>query len=260
MIQLRLAVVIPCFRVRDRILDLLAGIGPEVDRIYCVDDACPEKSGGLVEIACGDPRVVVLRHAVNRGVGGAMITGYRRALEDGADIVIKIDGDGQMDPRLIPPMVMPIAAGVADYTKGNRFSDPATLTTMPPVRLLGNAILSFLTKVSSGYWNVADPTNGYTAIHRTVLRMLPLDELSEDYFFETDMLFRLGTAGAVIVEVPMRAVYRDESSSLRIRRIVLPFLARHAAHWARRLRTPVRAAGPPLQRSVDGEAKRVIVG
>ncbi len=248
MIHLRLAVVIPCYRVRDRILDLLAGIGPEVDRIYCVDDACPEASGTLIETLSRDPRVVVLRHAANRGVGGAMITGYRRALEDGADVVIKIDGDGQMDPGLIAPFVTPIAAGIADYTKGNRFSDPATLRTMPPVRLLGNAVLSFLTKLSTGYWSVADPTNGFTAIHGNVLRMLPLDVVSEDYFFESDMLFRLGIAGAVIAEVPMRAVYRDEPSSLRIGRIVLPFLARHAANTVRRLFSPSSGTGVPLHR------------
>lgn len=244
MIQLRVAVVIPCFRVRDRILDLLARIGPEVDRIYCVDDACPEGSGTLVEQSVADRRVVVLRHRANRGVGGAVVTGYRRALADGADVVIKIDGDGQMDPGLIAPLVTPIAAGRADYTKGNRFSDPRTWRTMPPVRLVGNAALSYLTKISTGYWNVADPTNGYTAIHSRVLRMLPLDALSEDYFFETDMLFRLGIAGAVIAEVPMRAIYRDETSSLRIWRIVLPFLARHAMNTIRRFCSHRRAAAP----------------
>ena len=248
MIHLRLAVVIPCFRVGGRIVQLLGRIGPEIDRIYCVDDACPDGSGALIERTVADPRVVVLRHDRNRGVGAAVITGYRRALEDGADIVIKIDGDGQMDPRLVDPIVAPIAAGVADYTKGNRFFDRDALRSMPLVRLVGNAALSSLTRLSTGYWKVADPTNGYTAIHGKVLRVLPLDEVSEDYFFETDMLFRLGTAGAVIVDVPMRAVYGGEVSSLRIRRIVLPFLLRHLANTARRLLSRAPALGEPLHR------------
>ena len=245
MIHLRLAVVIPCFKVRGRIVQLLQRIGPEIDRIYCVDDACPEGSGAAIERAVTDPRVVVLRHDRNRGVGGAVITGYRRALADGADIVIKLDGDGQMDPRLIDPFVAPIAAGIADYTKGNRFAERAALRSMPFVRLVGNAVLSYLTRLSTGYWKVADPTNGYTAIHGKVLRALPLDAVSEDYFFETDMLFRLGTAGAVIVEVPMRAVYGDEVSSLRIPRIVLPFLLRHLANTVRR--ALVLASSPGLK-------------
>jgi glycosyltransferase involved in cell wall biosynthesis len=247
-IHLRVAVVIPCFRVRARILDVLERIGPEVDQIYCVDDACPEHSGAHIEASSADPRVTVLHHADNLGVGGAVITGYRRALADGADIVIKMDGDGQMDPGLIAPFVRPIATGQADYTKGNRFHDRDTRRAMPPMRLFGNAVLSFLTKMSTGYWRVLDPTNGYTAIHGKVLRALPMDQLSQDYFFETDMLFRLGAAGAVVVQVPMRAIYRDEVSNLRIRRIVVPFLLRHMANTARRIFSRSASGAGPLHR------------
>ena len=162
--------VIPCYRVGGQVLDVIARIGPEVGRIFVVDDACPEHTGDLVERQCADARVRVVRHAENQGVGGAMLTGYRAALAAGADIVVKVDGDGQMDPALIPRFIAAAASqGQADYTKGNRFYDLESLRTMPRVRLFGNAMLSLVNKISSGYWDVMDPTNGYTAIHRTVL-------------------------------------------------------------------------------------------
>src|SRR4051812_21032823 len=165
---LKVAVVIPCYRVRRHILGVIAGLGPIVDQIYCVDDKCPEDSGGLVEQACVDPRVRVVRHAENQGVGGATLTGYRAAIAGGADVLIKIDGDGQMDPDLIELFVAPIAEGRADYAKGNRFHNIEDTRGMPAVRVFGNACLSFITKLSSGYWTVFDPTNGYTAIERTL--------------------------------------------------------------------------------------------
>jgi len=172
-----IAVVIPCFRVSRHVLDVIAGIGPEVSHIYAVDDACPERTGALIEARCPDPRVRVLTHPENRGVGGAMITGYQAALAAGADIVVKIDGDGQMDPALIARFTRPIASGSADYTKGNRFHDLEDTQAMPRVRLFGNALLSLVNKVASGYWDVMDPTNGYTAIHRCALAALPLAKL-----------------------------------------------------------------------------------
>jgi len=231
----RVAVVIPCYRVSRHVLGVIAGIGPEVTRIYAVDDACPEHSGDLIERTCGDPRVVVLRNARNQGVGGAMITGYRAALVDGADIVVKLDGDGQMDPALVPAFVQPLQDGEADYTKGNRFFDHALLEGMPRLRLFGNAMLSLVNKLASGYWNVMDPANGYTAIHRTALAMLPLDRIDRDYFFESAMLFRLGTIRAVVRDVPIPAHYADEQSSLSIARVMRDFPAKYAGATAKRI-------------------------
>src|SRR5690606_26734158 len=135
------------------------------------------------------PRVRVLNHAENGGVGAAVVTGYEAALAEGADIVVKIDGDGQMDPALIADFVRPLLAGDADYTKGNRFYDIASLQEMPKLRLAGNAVVSLICKIASGYWHVMDPTNGYTAIHRTALSALPLRKIDRGYFFESDMLF-----------------------------------------------------------------------
>ena len=229
------AVVIPCYRVSAQVQGVLARIGPEVTRVFVVDDACPEHTGDLVEGQCRDSRVSVIRHAQNLGVGGAMVTGYRAALEAGADIVVKIDGDGQMDPALIPRFVSALAQGQADYTKGNRFYDLESLRTMPRVRLLGNAMLSLVNKISSGYWDVMDPTNGYTAIHRTVLSYLPLAKLDHGYFFESDMLLRLYTLRAVVRDVPMAAQYGDETSSLHVGRVLFTFPLKYLRATCKRI-------------------------
>ena len=230
-----IAVVIPCYRVRDRVLDVIGRIGPECDAIYLVDDACPERTGEHVREKCHDPRVRVIQHDANQGVGGATLTGYRAALADGATVLVKLDGDGQMDPARIPQLVAPVLAGRADYAKGNRFHDLDTLLRMPRVRLAGNSALSFVTKLSSGYWNVIDPTNGFTALAASVARALPFEKLSRRFFFESDLLFRLGVVRAVVVDVPMPALYGDESSALAPARVAGEFLRGHAVNTAKRI-------------------------
>jgi dolichol-phosphate mannosyltransferase len=233
--NLAVAVVIPCFRVTRHILGVIAGIGPEVTRIYVVDDKCPDGSGALVREACRDQRVTLIEHADNQGVGAAVMSGYAAAIADGARIIVKIDGDGQMDPGLIHAFIAPILAGEADYTKGNRFFDLEQIRQMPPMRLFGNALLSFITKLSSGYWDIFDPTNGYTAIHVDAARHLPFDKISRRYFFETDMLFRLNTLHAAVVDVPMDACYGDETSQLKISKIASEFLFKHMRNFFKRL-------------------------
>lgn len=231
----RIGVVIPSYKVRTHILEVIFAIGPEVERIYVIDDCCPDKSGEFVETQCQDPRVTVLYHKHNQGVGGAVLTGYRAAIDEDMDIIVKVDGDGQMEPALIPQFVAPILAGEADYTKGNRFFDLEQIHAMPKMRLIGNAGLSFLTKISSGYWDLFDPTNGYTAIHRNVALHLPFEKISKRYFFETDMLFRLGTLRAVAVDVPMDAKYADEVSNLKITKVFSEFLGKHIANFGKRI-------------------------
>jgi len=231
----RIAVVIPCYRVAAQVGAVIARIGPEVGVILAVDDACPERSGDRLTNECTDPRVRVLRHDVNRGVGGAVTTGYRAALAEGADIVVKLDGDGQMDPAHIGRLVTPILEGRADYAKGNRFYDLEDLRAMPRVRLFGNAVLSLVNKIASGYWDVMDPTNGFTAIHREALAQLPLDKLDRGYFFESDMLFRLYTIRAVVRDVSLAAQYGDEPSSLRVSRVVTAFPLKYARSTLKRL-------------------------
>ncbi|WP_313301576.1 glycosyltransferase family 2 protein [Diaphorobacter sp.] len=231
---MRIAVAIPCYKVTQHVMGVIAAIGPEVDVIYAVDDACPNQSGQYIEEHNTDARVRVLYNPENRGVGGAIVTAYKAAIADGMDIVVKIDGDGQMNPALLPQFVRPLLRKQADYTKGNRFYRPESVEDMPSVRLFGNAVLSFLTKLSCGYWNVMDPTNGYTAVHTQVLKELPLDKLERRYFFETDMLFRLNTVRAVVKDVPMDSVYADEESNLKIGKILPEFLRKHASRLWRR--------------------------
>ena len=230
----RVAVTIPSYKVRAHVLDVIARIPPQVQRIYVVDDQCPQHSGQLVQQDCHDPRVRVIFHEQNQGVGGAVSTGYRAAIEEGMDIVVKVDGDGQMDPALIPHFTRPIERGRADYTKGNRFYRPESLKGMPPIRLFGNAALSFINKLSTGYWSIMDPTNGYTAIHTSVLREMPLHKLEKRYFFETDMLYHLNTMRAVVHDVPMDAVYADEESSLKVSKVLPEFMVKHVNRFFKR--------------------------
>jgi len=231
----RVAVVIPCFKVTRHILQVIAGIGDEVQRIIVVDDACPEGSGKLVREKCTDPRVEVVFHEVNLGVGGAVMTGYRRAIASGADVIVKMDGDGQMDAALLPQFVTQVASGYADYAKGNRFYDLRNISQMPKIRLYGNAVLSFMAKISTGYWDVFDPTNGYTAIDARTAAALDFDKISSRYFFETDLMFRLGIQRAVVVDVPMHARYGDEVSNLKSRRVLGEFLGKHIRNFFKRI-------------------------
>ena len=220
---MKIAVVIPSFRVRKHILDVLMEIGPEVDQIFVVDDQCPEHSGDFVVENNTDSRVKVIYNKTNLGVGGAVINGYRHAVAAEADVIVKLDGDGQMDPKLIPSLIKPIVEGDADYSKGNRFFSPEHVVKMPWLRMIGNSGLSFINKLVSGYWNTMDPTNGFTAIHAQVVQLLPLDVIDKRYFFESDMLFRLGTFRAVVAEVPMRSRYAEEESNLNIWNALVTF-------------------------------------
>lgn len=233
--RVTIAVVIPCYKVKNHIIDVINSIGAGVDKIYVIDDKCPDASGQYVEDTCKDPRVIVQYNSENMGVGGAVMSGYQAAINDGADIIIKVDGDGQMDRSLIPAFVAPILDGEADYTKGNRFFDLDELKEMPPIRIFGNAVLSFLSKLSTGYWDLFDPTNGYTAIHADVARLLPFGKISKRYFFETDMLFRLNIMRAAVVDVPMNARYGDEVSNLKISKILGEFLFKHLRNLGKRV-------------------------
>ncbi|MFM2019894.1 MAG: hypothetical protein RL718_475 [Actinomycetota bacterium] len=233
--ELKIHVVIPAFRVDRHIVELLNRIGPEVKKIYVVDDACPNDSGKLVEKSVKDKRVTVIYNSENLGVGGAVIAGYRAALAEGADVIVKLDGDGQMHPEDIPTLVRPLLRGDADYAKGNRFDSLDDLYLMPRIRILGNAVLSLWSKLSSGYWSITDPTNGFTAIHRTALQRVDLAKLARRFFFESDMLFRLNLAGAVVEDVSLPARYGDEKSNLRISKVLLDFPWRFSRNQVKRV-------------------------
>jgi len=231
----RIAVVIPCFRVKQQILTVLSKIGQETTAIYCIDDKCDQGSGEFILANVKDPRVHVIFRPQNGGVGAATITGYRRALEDQCDIIVKLDGDGQMDPLLIPKISRPVLRGEADYAKGNRFYNLDSLIRMPAIRILGNAVLSLFSKLSSGYWQITDPTNGFTAIDARLAETIPLDLLSQRYFFESDLLFRLSTFKAMVVDVPMDSIYGNEVSNLHITKETFSFLKGHTINFIKRI-------------------------
>ncbi|AWI50229.1 glycosyl transferase family 2 [Actinobacillus porcitonsillarum] len=231
----KIAAVIPTFRVLAQIEKVLARMPDYFDVIYVVDDKCDQGSGQFVQEHLVDPRIKVIFHQENQGVGGAVISGYKQAILDNMDIVVKIDGDNQMDPHLADKFILPIANGEADYTKGNRFFNLSDVTDMPKVRFFGNIALSFLTKASSGYWKIFDPTNGYTAISVKALKMLPLEKIQKRYFFESDILFRLNLISAKVVDIPMVAVYGDEVSNLKISKIFFPFLKGNLSNFSKRI-------------------------
>jgi len=218
----QIVVVIPAYNESQHIAAVIANIPSEVASVIVVDDASNDRTVQIVR-QIADPRVTLVQHNSNQGVGGAVWSGYKRALMLGADIVVKVDGDGQMDPSKIGRLIYPILHHKADYAKGARFFEAKALRQMPIVRLIGNLGLSFVTKLVSGYWNVMDPANGFTAIHRQVIEQLPLDTLSRGFFFETDMLIHLYYVQAVIADVQMPAHYGDEQSTLSPLKVLLTF-------------------------------------
>jgi glycosyltransferase involved in cell wall biosynthesis len=197
--------VIPCYKVKAHILSVLAKAPAWIEGMVCVDDACPEGSADFIEANVTDPRVVVVRLAKNQGVGGATLAGYAEAERRGGQILVKVDGDDQMDFAYIPQLVAPILLGDADYAKGNRFTSISHLQQMPSIRVLGNAALSFAAKLSTGYWNIFDPTNGFTAIDAQVAKMVMQRRVSRRFFFETDLLYHLGSLRAVVRDLPIPA-------------------------------------------------------
>lgn len=227
--------VVPCYKVKSHILRVIARTPGWIEGIVCVDDACPDGSADFIEAENVDSRVVVVRLPKNLGVGGATLAGYAEAARRGARVMVKVDGDDQMDLGLAGQLVAPILLGEADYAKGNRFTSISHLTTMPTVRVLGNAMLSFAAKLSTGYWNIFDPTNGYTAIESTVAQLVMTKRISRRFFFETDLLYHLGTLRAVVRDVPMPARYADEISNIRIGQIVGPFALKHLRNFAQRV-------------------------
>jgi len=218
------AIVIPCFNVARHIEQVIHAIPGDINWIIAVNDASTDETESIIlRLAEKDKRIVYLRHAKNQGVGGAMITGYQEGLKLNAEILIKIDGDGQMDTSYITSLLKPIVDGKADFTKGNRFRDLIALRKMPLTRRIGNLGLSFLIKAASGYWNIFDPANGFTIIHHEVLRNINFNKIHKRYFFETSMLIEAYYANAVVQDVPMKAKYGEETSGLSVMRTFFEF-------------------------------------
>jgi glycosyltransferase involved in cell wall biosynthesis len=216
----RVAVVVPAFDEERLVGDTIRGIPDFVDRIYVVDDA--SRDGTTAEArTVGDPRVQLIRHERNSGVGAAIVTGYRRALEEEVDVTCVMAADNQMDPAELQELVEPVARGEVDYAKANRLVSGEAWKVIPRTRYLGNAVLSLLTKIASGYWHVADSQAGYTALSLAALRRLDLDRLYPRYGFPNDMLVHLNVQNARVRDVPSRPIYDvGEQSGIKLRSVV----------------------------------------
>lgn len=220
----QIGVVIPTYKAKQHIKEVINGLPSWIDNIIIVDDKCPEETGKFVlDNFQNNPRLCVVFHDANQGVGGATVTGYKKGVELGCQIIAKMDSDDQMDPTYLGELLDPIINEEARYTKGNRFVDFKALKAMPRMRLMGNSALSFMVKAASGYWTIMDPTNGYTAISHKALNKLNLEGLSKRYFFESDMLINLNIQNTVICDVSIPARYGDENSSLSIVNTMLKF-------------------------------------
>jgi glycosyltransferase involved in cell wall biosynthesis len=214
------AVVVPAYREEALIGETIRGIPAFVDRIYVVDDASDDGTSEAAR-AVGDGRVAVLRHERNSGVGAAIVTGYERSLADGVEVACVMAGDNQMDPRDLEHLVRPVALGEVDYAKANRLFTGEAWRVIPRSRYLGNAVLSLLTKIASGYWHIADSQSGYTAISRETLGQLDLRRIYRGYGFPNDMLVHLNVWNARVRDFPSRPVYGvGERSGIKIRRVV----------------------------------------
>lgn len=231
----KVAVVIPCYRVRDKIVDVVDSVLGMVDFVIAVDDCCPEKSGEFLRKVHAEPKVTIVFHEQNQGVGGAMITGFKTALELGAGIVVKMDGDGQMEAKHLPRLIAPLVARKADFAKGNRFYDLRALRQMPLVRRFGNFGLTLLSKAASGFWHLSDPTNGYFAVRANALKLLNFHLLAPRYFFEISLLIQLNVIRAIALDVPIPAKYADENSSLSPWRALITFPSKLAGGLLHRI-------------------------
>jgi dolichol-phosphate mannosyltransferase len=234
--KFKIVVVIPCYNVAKQIESVLNTMPAFVSQIVTVNDASKDNSAEKIrELAAKDPRIILVEHEKNKGVGGAMITGFNKALSLNPHLIVKMDGDGQMNPDFLPDLLVPLILGKADYTKGNRFRDFQALRQMPPLRRIGNIGLSFMVKASTGYWKCFDPTNGFLAVRADVLKLVPLDKVHQSYFFEISLLSQMYLVGAVIKDMPMPARYGDEKSNLSIKKVLIEFPGKLFICFCRRI-------------------------
>lgn len=227
--------IIPCYKVTDHILQVIKEIPEEVDQIILIDDGCPNNSGDYVQSNSTDKRIVLIKHENNFGIGAAMKSGYQLAIKEKFDVIVKVDGDGQMDLNYLSNLVHPIINQQIDYTKGNRFYSSRLVKTMPKIRILGNVALSFMSKLSTGYYEIFDPNNGFTAISKEALTRVDLEEVDERFFFESDMLFQLNLSGCSVRDIPIPAIYGDEKSNLKIMNSTLSFFWKHNRNFIKRI-------------------------
>jgi glycosyltransferase involved in cell wall biosynthesis len=239
---MRLAVVVPAFNEEHAVATTVAGVPEYVEHVLVVDDASADRTFDEAS-RLHRPGLEVLRHPENRGVGAAIATGYRRALQLGVDAAVVMAGDGQMDPADLPSLLAPLADGRADYAKGNRFASPEVWRVMPPARIAGNVLLSLATRVTSGYWHLFDSQCGYTAASRRALEVIQRSGLFPRYGYPNDLLARLNAAGLAVEDVPVRAIYGERwRSGISLATVVYPMSFVLLSSWLRRLSTEETAA------------------
>jgi len=215
----RIAAVVPAYKEEKMIATVISTMPDFVDFIVIVDDCSPDQTSEVVNLIADD-RVTLIRHEINQGVGGAIVTGHKAAMELGADVNVIMAGDAQMDPNHLPALLDKVTRDGYGFAKANRFFAPESFDGMPQYRVFGNIVLSFMTKMASGYWNLFDPQNGYTAVRTEVLKRVPLDRVSRRYSFENDFLIHLNILQVPAIDVPIPAVYADEVSSIRLSKVV----------------------------------------
>jgi len=231
-----ISVVIPCYNVSRHIEDVIRNLPASITYIITVNDCSTDETEyKLTNLQKDNKKIIYIRHDTNQGVGGAVLTGFMKSLDLNSDITIKMDGDDQMDPFYIPMLIKPIVEDKADFTKGNRFRDFKALKNMPVLRRIGNIGLSFMIKAASGYWNIFDPANGFTAIRNETLRNMNFTRIHKRYFFETSILIELYHADAVVQDIPMKARYGDEVSGLSKRKVLLEFPPKLFVAFCRRI-------------------------
>ena len=214
-----IAAVVPAYKEEQMIATVIETMPDFVDHIVIVDDCSPDGTSDVVR-SIDEPRVTLIRHEVNQGVGGAIITGHKTAMALGADVNVVMAGDAQMDPAYLPDLLDKVTASGFGFSKANRFFAPESFEGMPRHRVFGNIVLSFMTKLASGYWHLFDPQNGYTAVRTEVLKRIPLDHVAKRYSFENDLLIHLNIQQVSAVDVPVPAVYGEEVSSISLRKVV----------------------------------------
>ena len=228
-------IVIPCYKVKNKISKVIKNSLKFADKIIIVDDKCPQNTGNFVKKKIRNNKIIVLFNKKNLGVGGATIKGYKIAVKLKAKIIIKMDGDDQMNPKYIPSLIKNLQNGRAGYCKGNRFYNLNVAAKMPLIRLLGNIFLSIISKFSTGYWNIFDFTNGYTAISHITLRKISLSKVSKNFFFETDLLHNLYLKNIKVLDVNIPAIYNNSKSNLVISKVFFNFLTGNILNFLTRI-------------------------
>lgn len=232
----KIAVVIPCYKVKKKILRVIKKCLKCFDYIICVDDCCPEKSGLLVYNKFNsNQKIKVLFHNKNKGVGGAVKTGYKFLLKKKFDYIVKLDGDNQMNPLEYKNLINPMKNSLISYTKGNRFLDPNYFSKSPKIRYFGNLILTIVSKFSVGNFKMSDPLNGYTCINKKTLKNLDFSKIRDDFFFETSMLYELKRIKAKTCDVKVNITYEGEISNFKLHNELLRFIYLHLVYYLKRI-------------------------